>query len=159
MSVACPLIHARLPVLSRLGWRARFVASLISLGLLAVLAVAASVAPDPRGFGTHERLGMQSCGFLLRTGIPCPTCGATTAFAHFVRGQWLASFRTQPLGFGLALASAAGFWGAGYVAATGRPAHRLLRIVPLSYYGWSVGALALVAWAWKILACTLAKGV
>ena len=39
-------------------------------------------------------------------GLPCPTCGMTTAFAHTVRGRWLAAARAQPAGFVAAIATA-----------------------------------------------------
>jgi len=42
---------------------------------------------------------------LIMTGYPCPTCGMTTAFAHFVRGQWLRALWVQPAGFVLAAAT------------------------------------------------------
>jgi hypothetical protein len=62
---------------------------------LVLLGTAASLEPDPRGFGTHEQLGLPPCGFEDRTGIPCPTCGVTTSFAHFARGQVLEAFRVH----------------------------------------------------------------
>jgi hypothetical protein len=37
-------------------------------------------------------------------GLPCPTCGATTAACHLVHGNLLAAFATQP--FGAAVAAA-----------------------------------------------------
>src|SRR5581483_2789888 len=65
----------------------------------AVLAVAHSLHPSERGFGTHEQLGLPPCIFLQLTGIPCPSCGLTTSFAHAAHLHWLASFTTQPFGF------------------------------------------------------------
>ena len=55
------------------------------------LAVASRLDPDPRGLGTHEQLGLAPCWIHQRFGVPCPTCGMTTAWAHAVRGQWLAA--------------------------------------------------------------------
>jgi len=83
----------------------RLVALLILGGCLAVLGVAVALKPDPRGYGTHEQLGGGPCGMLVMTGLPCPTCGMTTAFANTVRGQWLQALRAQPAGFVLALAT------------------------------------------------------
>ncbi len=54
---------------------------------LAVLLLARNLEPDPRGFGTHEQLGLTPCFFQQWTGHVCPTCGATTAWAYAVRGQ------------------------------------------------------------------------
>ena len=65
---------------------------------LAVLALAARLEPDPRGLGTHVQLGLPPCGFHALTGLPCPGCGLTTAFAHGIRGQWVEAASANPLG-------------------------------------------------------------
>jgi hypothetical protein len=70
-----------------------------------LLFVATSVRPDPRGYGTHEQLGLAPCGFRTLFHIPCPTCGGTTSFAHFVRGEWRQSFHTNSAAFVFALLS------------------------------------------------------
>ncbi|WP_217647062.1 DUF2752 domain-containing protein [Planctomicrobium piriforme] len=61
------------------------------------------LTPDDRGFGTHQQLGFPPCSFQVIFGIPCPSCGGTTSFAHFVRGQWPSSARANPAAFLLAL--------------------------------------------------------
>jgi len=38
------------------------------------------------------------CGFKMRTGLPCPTCGYTTATIAFFRGDILRAFYIQPAG-------------------------------------------------------------
>jgi hypothetical protein len=75
------------------------------LFLLAGFTLAASVEPDPRGFGTHQKLwsGLRPCTFIQLFHIPCPSCGMTTCFAHFVRGQWFAAARANPAGLLLAI--------------------------------------------------------
>ncbi len=65
---------------------------------LAAFSAGLTVIPDPRGFGTHEQFGMPSCGFPADYGIPCPTCGVTTAFAYSARLQILESLHTQLFG-------------------------------------------------------------
>lgn len=70
-------------------------------GAVAVLAVAAAIEPDVRGYGTHTQLGLPPCGFLLLTGSSCPGCGLTTAFAHGIRGQWSLAASANPLGLAL----------------------------------------------------------
>ncbi|HVJ67925.1 MAG TPA: DUF2752 domain-containing protein [Caulifigura sp.] len=82
----------------------------VCLGLASLFAglffVAASVNPDPRGYGTHEQLGLTPCAFREVLKIPCPTCGGTTSFAHFVRGQWRQSFQVNSAAFAFAFLSA-----------------------------------------------------
>jgi len=63
-----------------------------------VLTVARVVSPSPNGLGTHQQLGLPPCFFHKLTGIPCPTCGMTTSFAHTVRLQFYEAFMTQPFG-------------------------------------------------------------
>ena len=70
-----------------------------------LLYLATSVQPDPRGYGTHEQLGLAPCGFRILFNIPCPTCGGTTSFAHFVRGEWRQSFHANSAAFAFALVS------------------------------------------------------
>lgn len=79
-----------------------------SLLLLAGFAVAASVEPSPLGFGTHRKLwsGLGPCTFIQLFNIPCPSCGMTTCFAHFVRGQWFSAARANPAGLLLAIVCA-----------------------------------------------------
>ena len=72
-------------------------------GLLATLFVASQLRPDPRGWGTHEQLGLPPCAFRAITGVPCPSCGMTTSFAYVVRGQVLVAALTNPGGCLLAL--------------------------------------------------------
>ena len=147
---AVPIIYTIRPIPQRLGWRGRLLAMSLSLGCLGVLLVGLYLTPSAAGVGSHEGLGLEPCNFEVRTGLPCPTCGMTTSFAHFARGQLLASFYVQPMGMLLASVSAAVFWGGLYIALTGRPAHRLLRFIPARYYVAPALALAIAAWAWKI---------
>jgi hypothetical protein len=71
----------------RLHGRQRTLAALLGVGLLCPLAVAAFLQPDRRGHGTHQQLGLPPCSCEVMFGVPCPSCGSTTAFAHTVRGQ------------------------------------------------------------------------
>jgi hypothetical protein len=85
----------------------RWLLVLWSLFLVAGFGLAASLEPDPRGYGTHQGLGLPPCSFQILFGIICPSCGGTTCFAHFVRGQWLAAAQANVAAFGLALVCAA----------------------------------------------------
>ena len=63
-----------------------------------VLTIARVLSPSPNGLGTHQQLGLPPCFFHKLTGIPCPTCGMTTSFAHTVRLHFYEAFLTQPFG-------------------------------------------------------------
>lgn len=84
-------------------WIDRAIAAAIALAALAATAFLASVDPDPRGYDTHVQLGMAPCGWPKAYGIPCPTCGATTAAALVVHGRLLAAVATQPFGAAVAM--------------------------------------------------------
>ena len=129
---------------------ARLLALALSAGCLAVLITAAAITPSPKGVGTHTQLGLQPCQFLARTGVPAPTCGMTTSFAWFVRGNIVASLYVQPMGTALAGAAAATVVAGLYVAGTGRPVHRALAVLPVRFTVIPVLSLAVMAWAWKI---------
>src|SRR5262245_31491696 len=70
-----------------LGRMARWGLLAAAAGVIAVLALARWLEPSPLGYGTHRQLGLLPCSFRRITGYPCPSCGMTTAFAWFVRGQ------------------------------------------------------------------------
>jgi ABC-type glucose/galactose transport system permease subunit len=121
----------------------------VALGCLGVMLTAARLTPNPSGMGTHTALGLQACGFYQRTGLPCPTCGMTTSFAWFARGNVAASLYVQPMGTLLATLTVAAFWICLYIAFTGRPVYRMGFIAP-EYLFWPLLIGGLVAWAWKI---------
>jgi hypothetical protein len=128
----------------------RLIALSIGLSAATVLFVAAYIRPSPTGIGSHAQLRLRLCQFEQTTGLPCPTCGMTTSFSHFVRGHVLASIYVQPMGFALAFLTASTVWAALYVAVTGWPIHRLLRFIPARYYLFPLFALGILAWIWKI---------
>jgi len=71
------------------------------------LVLGLSLDPDPRGFGTHEQLGLSACYAREWLGVPCPTCGVTTASVLLLHGHPLDSFQNQPFGLLLVLGSLA----------------------------------------------------
>jgi hypothetical protein len=151
VSIAGPiLIYSPPQVRQRLGLGGRAIALIVALACLAPLVVAATLKPNPAGVGTHEGLHLNSCYFLDTTHLPCPSCGMTTSFSWFVRGNWLASFYVQPMGFVLALAAACTFWGALFIAITAKPAHRLLRMLPGATMIIAAMSFGIAAWGWKI---------
>jgi hypothetical protein len=67
----------------------------IGLGLVFLLAIAWMLKPSPFLMGTHQQLGLPPCSFLMLFGIPCPTCGMTTAWAYLVHGELLRAFQAN----------------------------------------------------------------
>ena len=86
--------------------------------------IAAWLSPNSSGVGTHQQLGLPPCSFRLIYGVRCPACGMTTAWSHFVRGDWLAALSINIAGFLLAAGSAVVVVGCFYVVASGRPMPR-----------------------------------
>lgn len=150
MEDAVPIIYARELKRQVLPWGARFGALAIALGCLFPLVIAACLHPKPEGYGSHTELGLASCQFMQRTGLPCPSCGMTTSWTWFAHGNLRASFYVQPMGTVLAILAACAFWVALYCALTGRPVYRLLRVVPSRYYFVPLLAFGILAWGWKI---------
>jgi hypothetical protein len=71
--------------------------------LLGGFCFAYRLEPDPRGFGTHQRLGLPPCTFRVLFQISCPSCGMTTSFSHFSRGEFGSAWRANPAGLMLAV--------------------------------------------------------
>lgn len=81
------------------GPRRRLVAGAALFACASVaLAFAFALSPDPRGFGTHESLGLRPCLFTYWTGYPCPGCGLTTSIVCAVHGRFAESFAAHPAG-------------------------------------------------------------
>lgn len=91
------------------------------LAALLLLAVAACLSPAPEGHGTHRQLGLPPCTVLVLFGIPCPSCGMTTAWTHFAHGDLAAAARANFTGLLLATTALLYAPWALYVAAV-RPA-------------------------------------
>ena len=89
-----------------LGRAGRVLLTLWSLFLLTGFAVAGRLEPDPRGFGTHQRLGLPPCSFMDLFAIPCPSCGMTTSFANFMRGRFVQAAHANVAGLLLAVVCA-----------------------------------------------------
>ncbi len=136
----------RLRIDGRLAW------GCVALLCGAVLGLAIYLHPDSRGFGTHEQLPFYPypCSFTLTTGLPCPTCGMTTAFSLVMHGRFLAAFLAQPAGMVLCLGTVVLFVYAAYVAVSGM-------MIPLNRDRFSLaqltiglGLLILGGWGFKI---------
>jgi hypothetical protein len=132
----------------RLGVFDRVLAGVVAIACLAVLVVAARLTPSPAGHGTHTQLGLDPCGWLLRTGSPCMTCGMTTAFAHAARFEVTAAARTQPAGFVAYLLTPFVFWACAYAACTGLPGAWWWRQVRWGKILLAAGAILAAGWAY-----------
>ncbi len=134
--------------------RSRAAAALVFVASLTLLALAAYLDASSSGIGTHQQLGLPPCGMLMSTGIPCATCGMTTAFSHAAHGRLIESFITQPAGALLALATAMALLISAWALATG------MSLAPLASRVWRprtvfVGAAIVIgAWIYKILVVT-----
>jgi hypothetical protein len=132
-------------------WKIRLASASLAVVCAAVLVLANRLTPDPRGLGTHEGLGLPPCGFLMATGIPCPTCGMTSAYSLMSHGRVLMGLRAQPAGAMLCLLTAAGVLAGLWIAVTGRA----VRVRWDWFATWRGPALLagvfFGAWGWKIV--------
>jgi hypothetical protein len=121
------------------------------VGSGSLLGVAAYLTPAVDGHGTHQQLGLPACGWVVGFGIPCPTCGMTTAYACAADGDLISSFLCQPMGCLLALATAATALVSLYVAVTGSAigGHLLRQVTPK--VGWWIAGLVVAAWVYKLV--------
>ena len=83
-------------------WLRTLLVSMAAL-LVAVFGIAMWLNPyredgAARRLETHLQLGLPECTFKALTGKPCPSCGMTTSFALFVRGDLLNSLRANCVG-------------------------------------------------------------
>jgi hypothetical protein len=51
-----------------------------------------------RRMETHRQLGLPECSFKEKTGMPCPSCGMTSSFSLFVRGDLWNSMKANWVG-------------------------------------------------------------
>lgn len=89
-------------------WQDRALAAVVASTASLCFGALVRLRPDARGYGTHEQLGLEACSWPAVYGVPCPTCGCSTAACLLVHGRILAAFATQPFGaafaaFGLLL--------------------------------------------------------
>jgi len=134
----------------RVSGGARVFALVLAIGCAGVLSVAAWMSPSTAGHGTHTQLGLASCGWMLKYGKPCPTCGMTTSWSHAAEGNLAASFATQPFGSLLAVLTAAMLWGALYVAATGSRLGSVAVSMLRPSVLWTMAGMAGAAWVYKL---------
>lgn len=130
------------------GLRDRAAGVLLAAGALTPLVIAAGLNANPAGHGTHLQLGMAPCGFLVASGLPCGTCGMTTAFTHAADGNLLAAAAVQPAGTLLALLCAVAALTGVYTACTGMALTRLLGQLARGRVVLTAIAVFLAAWGY-----------
>jgi hypothetical protein len=81
----------------------RLLLAALGFVLIGLLVIARVLTPSPADLGTHQQLGLPPCTFRVLFGLPCPTCGMTTAWAYLVRGEALAALHANCGGMLLAL--------------------------------------------------------
>ncbi len=120
------------------------------LAPLLLVAFGAWLRPDPRGYGTHEKLGLPPCVMMEWFHVPCPGCGVTTSVALAAHGRIFDAARTQPFGLFVALAiPAAAVWAvAGHLR--GRDLYRDLTSIRFGAWAWWLAGGVAAAWAYKI---------
>ncbi len=128
----------------------RIGAGAIALMSLAVLSIAAWLAPASQGHGTHTQLGLSPCMWATALDRPCPTCGMTTSFSYAGQGSWIQSAKTQPMGTLLTLMTATVFWGALIQTITGARFNSVIEPALRPRTFLILGILLLGAWFYKI---------
>ena len=125
-----------------LGFALGAVALLVVLGVL--------IDPDPRGFGTHERLGLPSCKPMDWWNVPCPGCGVTTSVALAAHGRIWASIRNQPFGFVVAVGLPLFALWAVFNALRGKNLAQEASRWRLGRLGFVLIAIMVASWAYKL---------
>lgn len=116
--------------------------------LWGLLGAAAMLTPDPRGWGTHEQLGLPPCTFALMFHMRCPSCGMTTAWAHVAHGQLVAAVAANTCGALLAVAAAVG---GGWCLASAARGRWLVAAPSERAVAWgAVGLVGLVLLEWGV---------
>lgn len=88
---------------ARLSWKLRWLSLFAGVGVLALLVTAGNLQPARSGLGTHQQLGLPPCSSIVLFGVRCPSCGMTTSWAHFLRGQLVQALAANAGGVVLAL--------------------------------------------------------
>jgi hypothetical protein len=142
---------------TKTGISARDRTAYLALALCSIITISLGrlLEPSADGLGTHEQMGLPPCPFFHFTGIPCPSCGLTTSFAHAARLNFYRSFIGQPFGliaFCLALLSIPLSI---YLARSRKPWSELIHIRGIKVLIYALVALFLLSWVYKIISMSL----
>ena len=130
--------------------RARILTALVGIGLVAALFLAGNLRPDPRGWGTHEQLGLPPCTLKSVTGWRCPACGMTTSWALAAQGRLAEALRVHTSGTMLAGLSVAASVTALAVAVRGRWFAWQTSDTAMAVFGLAAIALVIVEWILRL---------
>jgi len=136
---------------SGISWPNRVLLSLLAVGLLVLLATAAGLRPDRRGYGTHQQFGLPPCSFQFLFGRPCPTCGMTTAWAYLVRGDAVPALRANVGGTVLAVLAMASVPWLLASAARGRWLPGAPSGTAVAWTAMTIALLTLADWGLRLL--------
>jgi len=130
------------------GERAGQAATLVVL--VGLIGLGLALLPSPTGAGTHTQVGLPPCGMLETTGLPCPTCGVTTAFCQTAHGRPAEALVTQPFGLTMFLLVAGGALGLAAALVTGRSVSPLVTPWRIATAGMALMLLLLGSWTYKL---------
>ncbi|NLW86153.1 MAG: DUF2752 domain-containing protein [Planctomycetes bacterium] len=121
------------------------------LSCVVVVSLAAWLEPNEAGYGTHRGLGLPACGFMQRTGLPCPGCGMTTSMSLMAHGKIMPAARAHLMGVVLfaVLVALGAVWCV--EAVSGIEVSRPKWLRPAMWWVPVTLGLILLAWAIKLL--------
>jgi hypothetical protein len=138
-----------------LGKKERISLAVLTAGLVAVLSIAAWLAPDPSGLGTHQQLGLPACTSVAILGIRCPACGMTTSWALMIEGRVPEAIRANLGGSMLFLVAALSVpWLVGVIWTASSRLRDQWGLFAMSGSLVSM-AIALGLWAWNLVTTKL----
>lgn len=134
----------------RLSLWLRWFNGLMGLVVLGIFAIALYLRPSPEGMGTHQQLGLPPCTTVALFGVRCPSCGMTTSWSLFVRGDWLESVQVNTGGYMLALIALAYLPASCYLCIGGRSTRGGWLSLSLAIGLALALVVALVQWGWRL---------
>ena len=135
--------------------RERLVSVLLVLCFAGVSLLAHRMRVDPSGTGSHTQLGLPPCGLYDKFGIPCMSCGWTTAWAAITKMRVVEALAASPFGAVLWAVLAAGAAASAWSALSGWPFFRFIERLDWVRIGLATLALMTASWTFKIVVCLI----
>ena len=123
---------------------------LAGIASVVMFLLAARLSPAAEGFGTHQQLGLPPCSTLALFGIRCPSCGMTTSWSLFVRGEWITSVQINAGGFLLATIALVYLPASCYLCISGRASRGGWLSLALAIALSVALVVAFVQWGWRL---------